>query len=83
MIKAVQVDGVDIQRVVWDRLMPALNGEAMPEAQPETFPIQFMSILTLAVLMMSPNIHIDDLQRVVLSVNEYLVLQLAEPGQVN
>lgn len=73
MIHNVIVDGADIQRVVFDRLVPALEGEA--------FELQVLSLITLSVLMMKPNIDFDQLQEVVMSVSEHMMLLIADSSE--
>lgn len=76
LIKAVTIDGKEIQRIVFDRLIPAIEGE-VPESA-------FLSLLTFAVMMMKPDISIDQLQEIVIDASEHILLSMTEvPAKAN
>ena len=71
LLQAVTVDGRDIQRLIFDRLAPAVEGEPLSHA--------VLSMLTFAVLLMRPGIELDKLQDIVMSVSEHMVLAMGDP----
>lgn len=77
MIQQVSVDGKDIQRLIFDRLMPAIEGEPLGHS--------VLSLLTLSVLLMRPDIDIEKLQDVVMSTSEHMILSMTDmpEGQAN
>jgi hypothetical protein len=75
MIQHVVVEGSDIQRVIHDRLSPAIEGENME--------LSILSMITFAVWIMRPNIEVEELQRIVQSTAEYITLQVSPMGEAN
>lgn len=75
MIQHVTVEGSDIQRVIHDRLSPAVEGESLE--------LSILSLLTFAVWIMRPTIEVEDLQRIVQTTSEHIVMQLAPTGPAN
>jgi hypothetical protein len=70
LVQQVSVDGKDVQRIIFDRLVPAIEGE--------DFKNSVLSMLTLAILMMKPNIAIEQLEQVVMGTSEYMVMAMAD-----
>lgn len=70
-LQAVTVEGKEIQRIVFDRLQPAIEGENFEES--------IMSLLIFAILLMKPEIELEALQEVVLSTTEHIMMHISVP----
>jgi hypothetical protein len=70
MIQPVSVEGREIQRLVFDRIAPAIEGESIEAA--------VLSLLTMAVLVMKPDVTIERLQEIVLQTSETLILSMED-----
>jgi hypothetical protein len=75
LLQSVTVDGRDIQRLIYDRLAPAVEGEPLSHA--------VLSMLTFAVLLMRPSIELEKLQEVVMAVSEHMVLAMGDPSNTS
>ena len=73
----VTIDGKEIHRIVFDRILPACDGEKLGPT--------VMSLLASAVIMLSPDIELEKLQDVIMGASEYLVIATAEvpAGEAN
>jgi len=77
-IQQVSIDGRDIQRIVFDRLAPALEGE---DLAPSVF-----SLIMFSIMLMKPDIDMESLQEAVQSTSEHIIMALtpaAEDGLAN
>jgi hypothetical protein len=77
LIHSVEVDGSEIQTLIFDKLAPACEGEKLAHS--------VLGMITFSILLMKPDIDVDQLQDVVMSTSEYMVMQL-EPipeGEAN
>lgn len=70
MIENIGIDGNEVQRVIFDRLLPSLEGES--------FELQMTALMTLCVLMAKQDITFDELQEAVMNLSEYLILLVAD-----
>lgn len=75
MIESVSVDGRDIQKLIFDKLGPALDGEKMAHS--------ILAMLTFTVLLLKPDIELEEVQKIVMSTSEFLVMSLAPMGEAN
>lgn len=76
MIRSVSIDGKNIQRVLFDRLIPAVEGEDVEST--------ILALYTLAVMMMNPGISTERLQEVVMATSQYLMMMMYEgDGKAN
>ena len=70
------IDGEDIQRLIFNKLGPACEGEQLSHA--------VLGMLTLTVLLLKPQVDIAQLQECVKGTSEYMMMVLSEPvGEVN
>jgi hypothetical protein len=75
-IQQVTADGRDIQRIVFDRLAPAVEGEPLSHS--------VMALITFSILLMRPDIDLDHLQAVVLSTSEHIIMAMSDDiGEAN
>ena len=65
-----EVDGSVIQQLMYEKLMPACEGEHTGHA--------ILALLTLSVIMMKPDVTTEQLRNCVMGMSEHVVLQLAE-----
>lgn len=70
IIETVEVDGSVIQQLMYEKLMPACEGEHTGHV--------ILALLTLSVIMMKPDITSEALKNCVMSMSEQVVLQLAD-----
>jgi hypothetical protein len=70
MSRLVTIDGPEIQRIVFDRILPAIEGEKIEGV--------VVSLLTAAVLALKPNISIEELQDVVMDTSTHLLFHLED-----
>lgn len=77
LIETVEVDGETIQQLMYEKLMPACEGEHTGHA--------ILALLTLSVIMMKPDVTTEQLRNCVMGMSEQVVLRLAEvePGMAN
>jgi hypothetical protein len=73
-IQQVSVDGRDIQRLIFDRLAPAVEGEPLSHS--------VMAMITFAVLLMRPDIDLELLQDVVMSTSEHMIMAMTDTPEV-
>ena len=70
------VDGPDIQKMIWDHLLPAVTG--LPKDQ------AIIGMLALSTLLMKPNASLDELQSAIQGATQVIVTALSTPtGKVN
>jgi hypothetical protein len=76
-IRSVTVEGRDIQRLIYDRLAPAIEGEELASS--------VLALLTFAVLLMRPSIPMELLQSTVMSTSEHMILAMSDApeGEAN
>lgn len=74
-IQSVTVDGKEIQRLIFDRLMPAVEGEPLSHS--------ILSLITFSVMLMKPDIDLETLQKLVLSTSEHIIMNIAPVGTPN
>lgn len=75
-IQYAEVPGAQIQEVIWQRLMPALEGTPIDAA--------ILSMLTFSTLLMKPDTDIEVVKAAVQAATETIVLHIAPPtGQAN
>jgi hypothetical protein len=72
-IQNVTVEGRDIQRLIFDRLAPAVEGEPLSHT--------VLAMLTFSVLLMRPNIDLDLLQDVVMSTSEHMIMAMTDVAE--
>ena len=70
IIRSVTVDGKDIQRLLFDKLMPACEGETLEHS--------VLAMLCLCSLMMRPDVAVEKLQETVMATSAYLITQLTD-----
>lgn len=68
MTNRVIVQGHDIERIIMEKLSPAMDGERMEHI--------LMSLMTFAYTMMKPSIERDELKRLVEDTTAYMSMQL-------
>jgi len=66
----IKVDGEEIQRIIYEKIGPALDGEKRGHA--------IMALIAFTVDLMKPDITPDELQNAIMSTSEYLVLLLSD-----
>jgi len=74
-VQSVTVEGKDVQRVIFDRLSPAIEGEPLAHA--------ILSMLTFSIMLMKPDIEIEQLQDIVMSTSEHIIMHLSPVGEAN
>ena len=70
-IYVIEASGKDIQSFINTRLIPAIDG------QPSELSV--LSMLTLAILVMKPDIEVEILRRTVMDVSGYMISLLDTP----
>lgn len=65
-------DGEEIQALIFDKLMPAMEDTNIGTA--------VLSMITYSMFMMKPDIKIEELQEAVLSTSQFMVLLLSGAG---
>lgn len=73
-IHSIDIDGRDIQALIFKKLAPACKGERLSHA--------ILALLTYSVILMKPDIEIADLQDTVMSTSEFMMLKLATPEEL-
>lgn len=74
-LQSITVEGKEIQRIVFDRLMPAIEDEPIEPS--------ILSLIIFAILMMQPDIPTEKLQEVLLSTTEHIIMMIAPTGTAN
>lgn len=72
VIREVEVDGKVIESVIYDKLLPALEDIQKNHA--------ILAMLTMTVLLMKPEITLDELQSTVMGVSGYIVTAITTPS---
>ena len=68
VIQHVSVDGRDIQRLIFDKLVPTVEGEELMHS--------VLAMLTLVFILLYPDIKMDDLQKAVMNTSEFMIMQM-------
>lgn len=76
-LQHVSIDGDTINKIIFDRLAPALAGEQLSHS--------VLGMLTYAIILMKPDISNDQLQNLVMDASSYIVMQLTpiDAGEAN
>lgn len=76
-IEQFEVSGEEIQALIYDRLMPAVEGQPVPNA--------FLGMLTLCALILNKDVSLEELKNVVQSTSEYMVTAMTPTatGSIN
>ena len=77
-VEHVEIDGETIQKLIYDKLGPAVEGERLD--------VVIMTLITFAILLMKPSIESEELKAIVMRVSELLMLALTDAeklGEVN
>lgn len=76
MIEQVEVDGNIIEGLIYDSLLPVLEGQKTGHA--------IMGCLGTACLLMKPELSMDELQGAIMAASEAIILSMMEtPTQVH
>lgn len=78
MIQSITLEGSDVQRFIANKLAPACEGEKITHS--------VLSMLTYSVLLMHPEIEVEELKKIVMETSEFMVISLAPitiTGMVN
>lgn len=67
----VTVDGPNIQRIIFDRLSPAVEDEDLEQS--------IVALLVFAILLMKPDIEQETLQDLLLNVSQQIILATTVP----
>mgnify|MGYP001617278125 FL=1 len=74
MFQPITVDVSDVQRIIFDKLEPALSGEKHAT--------KVLAMLTFVILLEKPEIDVDELQDIIMGTSEYLALSLSSDDGV-
>ena len=69
------VDGPDVQKMIWDHLLPAVTGQPKDHA--------IIGMLALSALLMKPDATMDELSAAIQGATQVLVTALSTTGKVN
>lgn len=70
LIEQFEADGAEIQRVIYQRLMPSLDGEQLGYS--------VLALIALSVILMKPDIEGEQLQEIITNVSQTIILHLSE-----
>ena len=70
-----EVEGKDIQNMIWGRLMPAVEGAPIDHA--------VLGMLAFCVLLMKPDVELPTLQSAVQQATEVMILSIMPAGKEN
>lgn len=68
-IEKFEADGQEIQRIIYTRLMPAVDGESLGHS--------VLSLIAFSIILMKPDIDMDRLQEIITSVSQTIILHLS------